>query len=119
MKFVRRLIDLAPERPKMQKPLFALSLGFGLAIMAQAAHSQTTSCGDREKVVNSLTQKYGETRQGIGLGRNNGVMEIYASDTTGTWTILVTLPTGQACLIAAGDAFESLSETLKDVGEDT
>jgi hypothetical protein len=103
----------------MQQTLFALSLGFGLAIMAQAAQSQTTSCGDREKVITSLAQKYGETRQGIGLGRNNGVMEIYASDDTGTWTILVTLPNGQACLIAAGDAFENLNETLKEVGEDT
>ena len=103
----------------MKRTLFALSLGFGLAIMATAARSETTSCGDRTKVINSLAEKYGETRQGIGLGRNNGVMEIYASSETGTWTILVTLPTGQACLIAAGDAFENLSETLKDVGEDT
>ena len=103
----------------MQKTLFALSLFFDLSIMAQAAHSQTKSCDDHEKVVTSLAQKYGETRQGIGLGRNNGVMEIYASDTTGTWTILITLPTGQAYLIATGDAFESLSETLKGIGEET
>ena len=103
----------------MKKTLFALSLGFGLAIMAQAAQSEATSCGDRNKVIKSLAQKYGETRQGIGLGRNNGVMEIYASNETGTWTILVTLPSGQACLIAAGESFENLSETLKDTGEDT
>jgi hypothetical protein len=45
-------------------------------------------------------------------------MEIYASDETGTWTILVTLPSGQACLIAAGESFENLNETLKDAGED-
>ena len=102
----------------MQKTLFALSLGFGLAVMATAANSGTTSCGDRNKVITSLAEKYGETRQGIGLGRNNGVMEIYASDETGTWTILVTLPSGQACLITAGESFENLSETLKDAGED-
>lgn len=101
----------------MQKILFALSLGFGLAIMAQATNAQPKACGDRTKVIQSLSKKYGETRQGIGLGRNNGVMEIYASDETGTWTILVTLPNGQACLIAAGESFENLSETPKD-GED-
>jgi hypothetical protein len=98
----------------MQKILFALSLGFGLAIMAQVANAQQKACGDRTTVIQSLSKKYGETRQGIGLGRNNGVMEIYASDETGTWTILVTLPNGQACLIAAGEAFENLSEALKN-----
>ncbi len=102
----------------MHKKLFALSLGFGLAIMAQAANAQATTCGDRTQVVQSLSKKYGETRQGIGLGRNNGIMEIYASDKTGTWTILVTLPNGQACLIAAGESYENLSETLKKDSKD-
>jgi len=101
----------------MQKALFALSLGFGLALMAHAANSQTNSCGDREKVINSLSEKYGETRQSIGLARNNSIMEVYASDETGTWTILVTLPDGRSCLIAAGNSFENLNEALKKSSE--
>jgi hypothetical protein len=107
------------RKANMQKTFFALSLGFGLAILAQSANAQSASCGDRTKVVKSLSQKYGETRQGIGLGRNNGVMEIYASSETGTWTILVTKPNGQACLVAAGESFESLSDPLVGQGEDT
>lgn len=102
----------------MHRLLFALSLGFGLAVLAQAGHAQAASCGERSKVIKSLAQKYGETRQGIGLGRNNGVMEIYASSETGTWTILITTPNGQSCLVAAGESFENLSESLGDLGED-
>jgi|GEM_PF-400091 len=88
----------------MQKALFALSLGFGLAVMAYAAQAQTNSCGDRDKLITSLSEKYGETRQSMGLARNNSLMELYASDETGTWTILVTLPDGRSCLIAAGNS---------------
>lgn len=97
----------------MKKSLFALSLGFGIAILAQTAEPQTPSCGEREKVTTALADKYGETRRAIGLARNNTIMEIYASNKTGTWTILVTLPNGKSCLIASGSSFEALDEVLQ------
>ena len=102
----------------MKQYLFALSLGFGLCILATASHAQAASCGDRTKVVKKLTEKYGETRQSIGLGRNHGVIETYASLDTGTWTILITMPSGKTCLIAAGEGFENISEKLKKNTED-
>lgn len=91
----------------MQKTLFALSLGFaGLIWAHQAAYAQQSQCGFRGDVVESLENKYGETRRSVGLARNNGVVEVYASDDTGTWTIVITMPNGMTCLVAAGDAFE-------------
>ncbi|GHA61113.1 hypothetical protein GCM10008927_28200 [Amylibacter ulvae] len=98
----------------MQKLLFALSLGFGVVIMmAQHSTAQTRNCATRGKVVESLNDQYGETRRSIGLGQNNGVVELYTSDNTGTWTILVTLPNGMSCLMAAGDAFEFTDNTVQ------
>ncbi|PIB25682.1 hypothetical protein BFP76_00680 [Amylibacter kogurei] len=98
----------------MQKFLFALSLGFGVIIMmAQHGNAEPTNCAARGKVVQSLNDQYGETRRSIGLGQNNGVVELFASDNTGTWTILVTLPNGMSCLMAAGDAFEFTSDALQ------
>lgn len=92
----------------MQKILFALSLGFVAVIMAhKAAYSQhQASCGQRTQVVERLQSKYGETRQSVGLAANNGVVELYASETSGTWTIVITMPNGMTCLVAAGDSFE-------------
>lgn len=104
----------------MQNTLFALSLGLGGAFIAvDAAQAQQASCADRTQVVERLQTKYGETRQSMGLGRNNGVVEVYASDETGTWTILLSRPDGLACLVAAGEYFETLDETLpSQVDED-
>lgn len=93
----------------MQKTLFALSLGFGLAILAQAAKAQNIPCGERAKIIQGLTEKYGETRQVIGLARNNRIMELYASTETGSWTLVVTLPDGRSCLLATGDSYEYLN----------
>jgi len=67
--------------------------------------------------VEKLNDKYGETRQSIGLGGNNTLVELFASIETGTWTITVTTPAGKTCLMASGQAFEALKET-KIAGED-
>jgi hypothetical protein len=39
-------------------------------------------------------------------------MELYAADTTGTWTITVTLPDGQMCLMASGVGYEPVTEEM-------
>ena len=89
-----------------------LALGFGLTLAAQA-HAQTArNCAVRDKVVDRLAQGYGETRQSIGLGTNNAVIEVFASDETGSWTITVTTTSGVTCIVASGQAFETLAEAM-------
>lgn len=71
-----------------------------------ASFAQGASCADRTLIVERLSNKYGETRQSAGLNQNNGMVEVFASDDTGTWTILVTMPNGMSCLMAAGKAWQ-------------
>lgn len=75
-----------------------------------AVSAQGRSCAPRVVVVERLEQKYGETRQAIGIGQQGMVMETFASDETGSWTITVTMPTGMTCLMASGQAYESVAE---------
>ncbi|OUS22501.1 hypothetical protein [Litorivita pollutaquae] len=89
------------------------------ALAANGAAAQTRqSCGPREVVVERLASGYGETRQSIGLGTNNQLVEVFASDESGTWTITVTMPSGITCLVASGQAFEELAEALPAEGND-
>ncbi len=62
-------------------------------------------CADRDTVLSRLAEKYGETIQSYGLAPNGHLAETYASEKTGTWTITLTSPQGQTCLIATGTAF--------------
>lgn len=103
----------------MTKSFMALSLGIGALILAtNQAFGQTQNCGSRDVVVQRLSETYGETRQSIGLGPNNRVIEVFASTETGTWTITVTSPNGMTCLVASGQAFESLAEVSPAKGSD-
>lgn len=80
------------------------------------AQAQGASCAKREMIIERLASKYGETRQSAGLNQNNGMVEVFASTETGTWTILVTMPTGLSCLMAAGKAWQGLAD-LEDLPE--
>lgn len=92
------------------KAKMALLTGLAAAVAAPV-HAQNAACAPRAQVVEKLAEKYGETRQGIGLGSNNQMMEIFASAETGSWTITVTTANGLTCLVASGQAFETLAET--------
>lgn len=100
----------------MKTFVMAALLAATAAPMALAQNAR--NCGPREVVVDRLADGYGETRQSMGLGANNSVVEVFASPETGTWTITVTMPNGVTCLVASGQAFEELAEALPAPGND-
>ncbi len=94
-------------------------MGLGaVALAAQQAFAEGSNCAPRHLVLERLSEKYGETRQSIGVASNNSIVEVFASDATGTWTITVTLPSGVTCMVASGQSFETLAEALPPRGDD-
>lgn len=81
-------------------------LGAALLIPGVASAQDQASCAERTAVVDRLATRYGETRKSAGLNQQNGMVEVFASDDTGTWTILVTMPSGMSCLLAAGQHWQ-------------
>lgn len=105
----------------MKHQMLNLTLAMGLlALAAQQVSAETTrrNCGPRDAVVTRLAEGFGESRQSIGIGANNSVVEVFASKDSGSWTITVTLPNGMTCLVASGQAFEALAEVLPPKGND-
>ena len=103
---------------RMMMMMAALMLGFGLTLVGEANAQNARHCAPRDKVVDRLAAGYGETRQSMGLGANNAVIEVFASDETGTWTITVTMASGLTCIVASGQAYETLAEVLPAKGND-
>ena len=102
------------------RELFVFAVGFALLAAASVeAQQNLRNCGNRDTIVKRLAEGYGESRQSIGLGSDNSVMEVFASEETGTWTITVTMPNGMTCLVASGRAFETLDEAKEPAGQPT
>lgn len=97
----------------LSRIIAALFLGAALSFASVAAWGQSAEqmpvfCGPTALVdANLRDTDYNEvvTFAGTTPG-GQGVFIIYSNVKTRTWTLLVTLPTGQSCLIAAGPGYE-------------
>lgn len=97
----------------MNKQLLVLSFGIGIAFFAlKPAQAQTAPTATHEAIVAHLASEFGETRQSIGLAADNSVVEVFASEETGSWTITMTTAGGPTCLIAAGRVFQNEHNAL-------
>ncbi|MFU1478376.1 hypothetical protein ACM25N_12005 [Roseovarius sp. C7] len=84
----------------MFKRVLGAALILGIASPAVAA-----TCGKRGDMVTSLEKKYLEQLQVGGLQEVEGdksVVELWTSEKTGTFTILMTRSNGISCVLAVG-----------------
>lgn len=95
----------------MFKRLFAIAAVFGAAALAPPqAEAQSPSqvrkvCAPRALLTANLAEKYGETKQGVGLANGAAAFEVWRSDKSGSWTMLMTRPNGVSCVIASGNSW--------------
>ncbi len=84
-----------------------------LALVAcNPVHAQNMQCGAHAEVIVGLADRYGENRRMSGLDGGGNVIEIFANTATGTWTALIVQPNGMACMVAAGENFDSTVSDL-------
>lgn len=95
----------------MKQTAMKMTMGLGIMMLAaQQLQAQPANCAPRQTVLERLAGVYGETRRGMGLIREKAMMEVFASEDTGSWTIVMTLPNGTTCLMASGQSFETVAE---------
>lgn len=79
------------------------------AISASAAPFGA-ACIVHESMVERLSSEYQEIKIGYGDLHDEVFSELYVSD-LGTWSFIIVLPNGMACMIASGNDWKYLSES--------
>lgn len=87
-----------------------LLVPLALVIPAPLPAAAETSCSSRDKVLDHLSHKYSETPVAVGVANNGGVIEVLSSLDGQTWTIIITMPDGMSCMVAAGEAWDLLPQ---------
>jgi hypothetical protein len=82
--------------------LAAISL-VSIAGKAEAA----PQCGNHDKIVEVLGDKFKETRRVMGVVNSKAVMEIFMSP-QGTWTMMITDTSGLSCITASGEEWQDV-----------
>jgi len=80
------------------------------------AAAQQPLCTERSEVVNQLASQYTEAPVAMGIANNGGVVEILVAPGGASWTIILTMPNGVTCMIAAGENWETLPTLSKTAG---
>ncbi|MGQ0663010.1 MAG: hypothetical protein ACT4P2_05385 [Pseudomonadota bacterium] len=64
-------------------------------------------CGPRANLVAWFAENFKEVPVSVGLTEGGTLLEVLASP-TGTWTMLLSFPSGQACVVETGEAWENV-----------
>lgn len=85
-----------------------------IAILAATPALANPACNTREEMQRVLTEHYGEHVVGQGINARGLLMQVWANEETGSWTITLTTPDGRSCLMNGGAGFERLVTTQGD-----
>ncbi len=100
----------------MFKRLVTSALVFGAAALAPPANAQQlTNCQDRDAMVQMLETRYNESLSNVGLQGSSQLLEIWRSETSGSFTVLITNPEGTSCIVASGQNWLTF-KNLEKVG---
>ena len=92
--------------------LFIPVVSLGLLLPASLGSAETqdySNCGARTTVLEYLSAKYSEKPVAMGIAANGGLIEVLTSKEGSTFTIIVTMPDGETCMVAAGEGWEILT----------
>ncbi len=73
-------------------------------------------CDRRDKIVEWLAVKYKEAPIATGVSSNGHLIEVLSTHDGDTWTLIVTSPGGNSCMIASGQGWRAKPHEL-DIAE--
>lgn len=89
----------------MFKRTVTAALVFGTLALAPPAQAMTI-CAQRSVIVERLKSGFHESYQGAGLQSASSLVEIWSSEETGSWTMLLSKADGTSCVIASGMSWQ-------------
>lgn len=99
-----------------------LAAALGAAFLCAPSAAAQLACAAREAVVGHLSRAYSEAPSAAGVTGSGALVELYVAPArpgkSPTWSLIVTLPDGRACLLAAGEGWASLPATIPMKGDD-
>ena len=103
-----------PETPKAAfvRIFAATAVALALLLAVRAPASAAPICVTHKNVVEQLANGFSEVPIAIALTRDGNVIEVFSGGDRATWTIVMTRPDGMSCLVASGDAWESLPRVV-------
>ncbi|HMR29518.1 MAG TPA: hypothetical protein PKA13_06540 [Geminicoccaceae bacterium] len=79
-----------------------------MATTPARADEQSAGCHAPKEIARLLSTDFSEKPVAYGLQQDGTLMQIFASKTGETWTVVLTTPAGLSCIVAEGIRWENL-----------
>ena len=96
----------------MLRRIISGALITGLVVVAAPSVHAQGNCAPREAVIERLESKYAERLKGGGLQNAETLLEVWASEKTGSFTVLLTHANGVSCIVSSGDNWNTVIATI-------
>jgi hypothetical protein len=89
-----------------------LAVLIGIPALAQdfpppAPTGEIPRCAPRSQIVYRLANQFEEFARWQGVNDKGGLVEWFGNEESGTWTLIVTTPDMQACIVSVWQAFSA------------
>ncbi len=85
-----------------------IAIAVALIAAPPGGAAQRVPCNQRDNVLGHLAEKYKEVPIAIGVTNRGGLVEVLSTGDGNTWTIIISSPDGEACMVAAGEGWRVL-----------
>ncbi len=88
-----------------------LTLSFGSTLEASA---QTAVCQTHDSLAKQLEERYAEKPVAAGLDAGGRLIVLFASADSASWTMVMTTPAGESCVMAVGEHWQEIKRPAID-----
>jgi len=99
-------------KPVAKQIMYSMMLfAVAVSLVSSVAMAQVP-CDQRDKIIGWLAVKYKEAPIATGVSSNGHLIEVLSTHDGDTWTLIVTSPDGNSCLIGSGQGWHAKPHEL-------
>jgi hypothetical protein len=103
-------------KPLAKRIMYSMMLFAVAGILVSSVAMAQVPCDQRDKIVEWLAVKYKEAPIATGVSSTGSLIEVLSTHDGETWTLIVSSPDGNSCLIGSGQGWRAKPHEL-DIAE--
>ena len=103
-------------KPLAKRTMYSMMLFVVAVFLVSSVAMAQVPCGQRDKIFEWLAVKYKEAPIASGVSGNGSLREVLSTHDGDTWTVIVTSPDGDSCVIASGQGWRAKPHEI-DIAE--
>jgi hypothetical protein len=90
----------------------AITIGTGTGSLPPASRG-VEACGSYADLRTMLVDRFGERPASSGVAQDGTLIQLFASDSADTWTMVNVAPDGRACVLAVGRDWRAMLASIQ------